>query len=457
MRRDFRAVVGATRCCAPWWTSAARTSPARPARPTRSRAAAPAGSRPRPPPTPSPTSLRLAAEHDLDGGAPRRRHEDRLGYAAARRRHAARHRPAGRHLAPPAGRVQSPRWARAPRCGRCRPPWPCAASGSPSTRRRPAPRSAACSPPTSPARCGTATAPPASRSRGQLRGPPVAAGAARRRRRARSARRLAGRLCGSQGAARACSSRRRLRAAAAARRAGLGDPPGVDPLQVHDLVGGHLAAERRPGRRSRSTCRPPTSPADGAVASTRAGPATARRSRRWRCCSEGGPVRRRASAAGPARGRAARRHSAATPSVTGSRARRGGGGTRSAPDDVALRLTVASADLHAAVYALRDAAGGAVPVRGSAGVGTVHAVLSGRPSRTGGRHPGRSGGAARPGGRCVVVAAPARCAGGRRVSWWAAASPRGAGARLDRHRPAAPARTWRLTRQPRLGPVARRR
>ncbi len=34
-------------------------------------------------------------------------------------------------------------------------------------------------------------------------------------------------------------------------------------------------------------------------------------------------------------------------------------------------------DLHAAVYALRDALGAAVPIRGSAGVGTVHAVLPG--------------------------------------------------------------------------------
>lgn len=45
--------------------------------------------------------------------------------------------------------------------------------------------------------------------------------------------------------------------------------------------------------------------------------------------------------------------------------------------DVALRISVRIADLHAAVYALADAAGGPVPVRGSAGVGTVHAVLPG--------------------------------------------------------------------------------
>jgi glycolate oxidase FAD binding subunit len=45
--------------------------------------------------------------------------------------------------------------------------------------------------------------------------------------------------------------------------------------------------------------------------------------------------------------------------------------------DIALRVSVHIADLHAAVYALRDAAGVPVPVRGSAGVGTVHAVLPG--------------------------------------------------------------------------------
>jgi glycolate oxidase FAD binding subunit len=44
-------------------------------------------------------------------------------------------------------------------------------------------------------------------------------------------------------------------------------------------------------------------------------------------------------------------------------------------NDVAMRISVAIRDLHAAVYALSDAAGGQVPIRGSAGVGTVHAVL----------------------------------------------------------------------------------
>jgi glycolate oxidase FAD binding subunit len=47
------------------------------------------------------------------------------------------------------------------------------------------------------------------------------------------------------------------------------------------------------------------------------------------------------------------------------------------PSDVALRISVAIGDLHAAVYALSDAAGRPVPVRGSAGIGSVHAVLPG--------------------------------------------------------------------------------
>jgi glycolate oxidase FAD binding subunit len=45
--------------------------------------------------------------------------------------------------------------------------------------------------------------------------------------------------------------------------------------------------------------------------------------------------------------------------------------------DVALRLSAAPADLPSAVYSLADAAGGPVPVRGSVGVGSVHAVLPG--------------------------------------------------------------------------------
>jgi glycolate oxidase FAD binding subunit len=78
------------------------------------------------------------------------------------------------------------------------------------------------------------------------------------------------------------------------------------------------------------------------------------------------------------------------------------------PDDVVLRVTVAIADLHAAVYALRDAAGGAVPIRGSAGVGIVHVVLPGQsdPQRVEGILDAIRGVLLARGGRCVVVAAP---------------------------------------------------
>ena len=47
------------------------------------------------------------------------------------------------------------------------------------------------------------------------------------------------------------------------------------------------------------------------------------------------------------------------------------------PEDVAVRLSVSPADLPATIYALADALAGPVPVRGSAGLGSVHAVLPG--------------------------------------------------------------------------------
>jgi glycolate oxidase FAD binding subunit len=76
--------------------------------------------------------------------------------------------------------------------------------------------------------------------------------------------------------------------------------------------------------------------------------------------------------------------------------------------DVALRIAVQMADLHAAVYALRDAAGTAVPVRGSAGMGTVHAVLPGSlaPERVEGILDAVRGVLLARGGRCVVITAP---------------------------------------------------
>ncbi|GAA0525022.1 FAD-binding oxidoreductase [Paractinoplanes ferrugineus] len=48
--------------------------------------------------------------------------------------------------------------------------------------------------------------------------------------------------------------------------------------------------------------------------------------------------------------------------------------------DVVLRISVAPDDLAATVYALADAVGRGVPVRGSAGLGNVHAVLPGTPA-----------------------------------------------------------------------------
>ena len=45
--------------------------------------------------------------------------------------------------------------------------------------------------------------------------------------------------------------------------------------------------------------------------------------------------------------------------------------------DLALRLCAPVAELHAAIYALRDVAGVAFPVRGSVGVGVVHVALPG--------------------------------------------------------------------------------
>jgi glycolate oxidase FAD binding subunit len=78
------------------------------------------------------------------------------------------------------------------------------------------------------------------------------------------------------------------------------------------------------------------------------------------------------------------------------------------PGDTALRIEVPINDLHAAVYALRDAAGAPVPVRGSAGVGTVHAVLPAAlpADRVASIVAGVRGVLLARQGRCVVVAAP---------------------------------------------------
>jgi glycolate oxidase FAD binding subunit len=79
------------------------------------------------------------------------------------------------------------------------------------------------------------------------------------------------------------------------------------------------------------------------------------------------------------------------------------------PGDVALKLAVPISDLHAAVYALRDAAGALVPVRGSAGVGVVHAALPGdaEPGRVAAVLDAVRGVLLARGGSCVVLTAPA--------------------------------------------------
>ncbi|WP_422744846.1 FAD-binding oxidoreductase [Micromonospora sp. WMMD754] len=115
-----------------------------------------------------------------------------------------------------------------------------------------------------------------------------------------------------------------------------------------------------------------------------------------------------------------------------------------APGDTALRIEVPINDLHAAVYALRDAAGTPVPVRGSAGIGTVHAALPGAlpPGRVASILTAvRSVLIARQ-GRCVVVAAPAPVR--HAVDLWgelpALPRLRSAKAHLDPHHRLAPGR-----------------
>ncbi|MEV0003368.1 FAD-binding oxidoreductase [Micromonospora sp. NPDC050980] len=115
-----------------------------------------------------------------------------------------------------------------------------------------------------------------------------------------------------------------------------------------------------------------------------------------------------------------------------------------APGDTALRIEVPAGDLHAAVYALRDAAGAPVPVRGSAGVGTAYAALPGAlsPERVASILSAvRSVLIARQ-GRCVVVAAPAPVR--RVVDLWGELPTlprlRSAKAHLDPHHRLAPGR-----------------
>jgi glycolate oxidase FAD binding subunit len=78
-------------------------------------------------------------------------------------------------------------------------------------------------------------------------------------------------------------------------------------------------------------------------------------------------------------------------------------------DDVALKISAPSNELFAVIYALRDAAGVPVPIRGSSGVGVAYASL---PAGLGA---GRIGGVltaaravmlGRGGGTCVVLRSP---------------------------------------------------
>ncbi len=78
------------------------------------------------------------------------------------------------------------------------------------------------------------------------------------------------------------------------------------------------------------------------------------------------------------------------------------------PGDIGLRLSVPVADLPAAIYALSDAAGAPVPVRGAAGIGVVHAALPGDlpPARVAGILEAVRRVLLARGGACEVLTAP---------------------------------------------------
>jgi glycolate oxidase FAD binding subunit len=87
-------------------------------------------------------------------------------------------------------------------------------------------------------------------------------------------------------------------------------------------------------------------------------------------------------------------------------------------DDVALRIDVPAADLHAALYALRDAVGTPVPVRGSAGLGVVYAALPGyaAPEQIASILSAVRQVLLARNGRCVVLSAPPRIR--REIDFW---------------------------------------
>ncbi|WP_246446457.1 FAD-binding oxidoreductase [Micromonospora polyrhachis] len=103
------------------------------------------------------------------------------------------------------------------------------------------------------------------------------------------------------------------------------------------------------------------------------------------------------------------------------------------PDDIALRIAVPVGDLHAAVYALRDAVGAPVPVRGAAGLGVVYAVLPPRtpPHRVAAILAAMRGVLLARDGSCVVVTAPPAVR--RSVDLWGALPDLSARRRIKEH------------------------
>ncbi|MEV0152877.1 FAD-binding oxidoreductase [Micromonospora sp. NPDC050686] len=256
-------------------------------------------------------------------------------------------------------------------------------------------------------------------------------------------------LCGSQGGLGVLVSATLRVQALPATRVWVSRPVWT-PLEVHDLVRAVLAARLDPAAIELDL---PTGP------------------RAWRPMhpSRAAAMANHPSAAGRRRDPAAARGGAGTlavlleggPAEVTERAERlvalvGGDATvaHSAPDwwrrypfapgDTALRVEVPIGDLHAAVYALRDAAGAPVPVRGSAGLGVVHAALPGSlpAERVGAILAAVRGVLLARRGRCVVLSAPPAVR--QAVDVWGepAVIPRLRAAKehLDPHRRLAPGR-----------------